>query len=885
MSGLTHTRILVVDDEEDIARLIALLVESNEIAVDVAVGGQEGIDRTLETSPDIILTDLMMPQVDGFALIEKIQVEQPDVPILVITAFASMNTAVKALRLGAFDFLVKPFDKTTVRAAIQRAIQQRIKRKRESWYQHITHTLSLSNDPVKISQTLLTLLADYLKIEYGMIWLADPLINPIPLNQASTIWSERFLDWAERKGLISEEDIPPVAGHIDAITLLAEETDAPGSIIGIPLVMHKRPLGVLMLASDQANHFNEEDLSFLQSLEPFAALAMSNARTYNNLKLTNQRLSAIQSITALTYNARLALDRILRLTVEGIRQNLGYPMVLVCLPNADLDRLIINAVAGKIHRYLSQYSAQAGEPVGFSLSDADNPFVHAFIERQSHQATIGEWDTSFRQAKLGFVSQFMQEQDIRYGIALPLWQSDTVIGVLGIGYTSPSLTIDEQTTLTTIANQVALVIKSASLYQAEQQAHREMEALYRSGLVISSTLSHDEVLTKIVQQIVELTNVESCRISRWDRPHDDEIIEIYLQRTAEGWSDKEAAGTRYDLADRPTVRATLEAQAVRLIKQEDTELSLEEQRWMEENNIQQRLVIPLIIRQQSIGVLELISANRRRHFPQQTIRLAEGLAAQAAIALENARLHEGEVKRIEQEMALAQRIQFSLLPHQPPQIAELSIAARSESARLVGGDFYRYPPLPNNQFGVAIGDVSGKGVPAALFMAIATTAIDTQIRHQSTPGEMLQQLNRMLYPRMQANRMNTGLLIIVFDQDRNEIHVANAGMIAPLIKERDRCDWLDVFGLPLGALEDAHYNSVTVKLEPDSTFVMISDGILEAQNLDGELFGFERLLNSLQAQPDNLSSQEILDGIWTEVQSHLGEAEPNDDMTLVVIQT
>jgi serine phosphatase RsbU (regulator of sigma subunit) len=247
-------------------------------------------------------------------------------------------------------------------------------------------------------------------------------------------------------------------------------------------------------------------------------------------------------------------------------------------------------------------------------------------------------------------------------------------------------------------------------------------------------------------------------------------------------------------------------------------------------------------------------------------------------------LYESELRRVEQELELAHRIQVSLLPHEVPQIPGFSIAARSVSARQVGGDFYRYLSMPDGKFGVVVGDVSGKGVPSALYMAITITAMDTQIRQSTTPGHILRQLNSILYPRMRANRMNTGLLIAIFDPEHHSVQVANAGMIAPLIRADNDYEWVDVGGLPLGAISDSSYTSQTITMTPDTTVIMTSDGIIEAMNDQNEMFGFDRFYDAAQRVTPATPSQQILENLWTNVAGHIGDAEPHDDMTLVVIR-
>jgi serine phosphatase RsbU (regulator of sigma subunit) len=163
--------------------------------------------------------------------------------------------------------------------------------------------------------------------------------------------------------------------------------------------------------------------------------------------------------------------------------------------------------------------------------------------------------------------------------------------------------------------------------------------------------------------------------------------------------------------------------------------------------------------------------------------------------------------------------------------------------------------------------------------------MDTQIRQSTTPGHILRQLNAILYPRMRANHMNTGLLIAIFDPQNQSVQVANAGMIAPLIRAHNGYDWIDVSGLPIGAVSDTSYASQTIAMTPDTTVILSSDGIIEAKNYHDEMFGFERFHASAQQVAPTTNSQQVLENLWTDVAGHIGDAEPHDDMTLVVIRS
>jgi serine phosphatase RsbU (regulator of sigma subunit) len=249
----------------------------------------------------------------------------------------------------------------------------------------------------------------------------------------------------------------------------------------------------------------------------------------------------------------------------------------------------------------------------------------------------------------------------------------------------------------------------------------------------------------------------------------------------------------------------------------------------------------------------------------------------AAIEDQNERLRHG--------LALARDIQAGLLPSSAPwQEGSLLVAARSLPAYEVGGDFYSYLSLPQEQAGVVVGDISGKGVGAALLMALTSSVVENQARHGVTPVRVLNGLQRALFSRMQANRMNAALLYALFETSSSSLRVANAGMMAPLVIGSEGVSTIDVAGFPIGAYDGAVYTEQKVILEPGDRVLFFTDGLVEAHNQEGELFGFERLEALLSELSPNTDLDQLVDTIIERVQVFMGETEQHDDITIVAVQ-
>lgn len=652
-----------------------------------------------------------------------------------------------------------------------------------------------------------------------------------------------------------------------------------------PLQAEAKSLGVLLISGPPAS---AAEYSLHQSLQVLLTQADEKLnQQLQELKQSNARLAILQHINAVIHGS-MPLNRLLRLVVENIRYGLDYPGVFICLPDEPRQELTIWAAGGSLDRFLQRRGDSPTHRISFSYTDLANPLVNAFVEQRVLESQAEPWLQGLRQANIPAMADYLHSAGVTYGLALPLWhydQAEAVIGILCVLKSSPGpFTRDEQQLLAMVGAQIALAIRNANLFQAEQQGRREMEALYQAGLAITSAQTNQEVLRTIIRQIVELVGVEGCGIYRWDEESEILVTELFLDKQDEAWFERVPHGTTYALNKRPTLRRILIEQSSILLQVDAPEIDSIERRWMSQGNFKSCLLLPLLVRDHSIGLLGLTESRWRREFSSHDIRMARGLAAQAAVAMENARLQREKLTRIESELELAQRIQYNLLPQQAPQTPGLEIAARYLAARHVGGDFYRYLTFPDGRFGLAIGDVSGKGVPSALFMAMTLTAIDTQVHHNSTPGGLLTDLNRILYPRMRLNRMNTGLLVAIFEPEGQRMRVANAGMIAPLLANEGQATWLDVAGLPVGVMPDTIYRGQDIQLGDESTLVFASDGIVEAMNKDGAIFGFERLQAAVEAMPTH-EPHTVLESIWEMVSRHIGDAPPHDDMTLIVTRT
>lgn len=267
-------------------------------------------------------------------------------------------------------------------------------------------------------------------------------------------------------------------------------------------------------------------------------------------------------------------------------------------------------------------------------------------------------------------------------------------------------------------------------------------------------------------------------------------------------------------------------------------------------------------------------------------KVVERLIQESVAAQEQIRRQEYEIQQLERELEIAWQLQTSLLPPAAPQIAGLDIAGWSQPARQVGGDFYNYFVFDQGRLGIAVGDVSGKGMPAALMMALAFGLLSTKVHRELAPATLLNALNTGLCPHTQRNNLNTALTYLTLESNHAAWHVqvGNAGLIAPLVRRRDgTTGWLNARGLPLGAMGDISYNETHQTLQAGDALVVCSDGMIEAMNEEGEVYGFDRLVDCMTRIPSPTRAQEIVAGILADMRAFTGDVEPADDVTIVAV--
>jgi sigma-B regulation protein RsbU (phosphoserine phosphatase) len=469
----------------------------------------------------------------------------------------------------------------------------------------------------------------------------------------------------------------------------------------------------------------------------------------------------------------------------------------------------------------------------------------------------------------------------RSELVVPLRRKGKVIGALNL--LSPAVeqfTELDEAILRQFAAAVAVGIENAKLFEKERQYAEMMETLAEVGREVSSILDLDALLTRLAQLTRRLIEYRT--------------FGILLLNPATNQLEMKLA-LKYD--EKTTIHSVAMGEGLVGYAAEHREIVLvpdvhADPRYVNVlDDVRSELVIPLLIKDRCIGVIDLESPEFDA-FTKSHVEVMTLLASQAAVAIDNARLYEtirANQERLESEVRFAQRVQAALLPSElPKRMKGIDVAARFAPARELGGDLYDFLSPEANTLAVAVGDVSGKGVPAALYGAFAGELIRSRTfrrrfaPHGFGPAIVLSSTNTILHER-QLEEYYCTLCYAVFDLKHRTVVLSNSGLPYPIRCSDGQCGPVEIAGVPLGAFAGSIYDEVTFDLHRGDVFVFCTDGVIEAMNAGGDEFGASRLLE-IVGGAQALSAQEIVDRIFAGVEAFRGDEPPNDDMTAVAVK-
>ena len=472
---------------------------------------------------------------------------------------------------------------------------------------------------------------------------------------------------------------------------------------------------------------------------------------------------------------------------------------------------------------------------------------------------------------------------VKSTLVVPLRHKGRAIGALNLLSSERNAFDDtDEAMLRAFAAHIAQAIVNARLFESEKEYSETMATLAEVGREMSGILDLDELLTRVAHHVKRVIAYRTFGIA--------------LVNDATGLIEFKVAIRYGEGADTSAMKVgegllgyAVQHKEVVLVPDVSTDA-----RYINAvPDARSELVVPLMVKDRCIGAFDLESPELNA-FSQRHVELLTPLASQAAVAIENARLWEelrANEMRLEKEVRFAQRVQMALLPKElPKRLRSVDVAWHFDAARELGGDLYEFLAPEPNQFVVAVGDVSGKGVPAALYSVFAGEVVRARTfrkritREQGGPGTMLTAINRILHER-QLEEYYCTLCYAVFDLRQHVVTMANSGLPYPIRCSADgsSCQQIEMPGVPLGSFGTTSYDEIVLPAHAGDVFVFCSDGIFETFNEQGLEFGAGPVIDIVRTLRDRPAA-EIVAKVFESMAAFRGHAAQTDDQTAVVVR-
>lgn len=692
---------------------------------------------------------------------------------------------------------------------------------------------------------------------------------------------EGLMGWMRRTGrALLIEDFTEELPHLPAQPRYQSD-NPPRSGVYVPLLAGDSVIGTISVQSPRPRAFDADDLRFLSLIADGAASAIAKARAYATLRERVAQLELLSEVGR-RVTATLDLDQLFPSVVTLIRDTFQY-----------------------YHVHLFGVDVAQGELI-FRASTASNS---SFWLKHYRRLAIGE-------GIVGYVAQTREavvvndvDNDPRYirdiqgtksELAVPLSVGDELLAVLDVQSDRlDAFTDSDLFVIKTLADQLATALDLANTYAEQQEEAWTLAALLQTAQNIARASSLDDLLATIVRLAPLLVGCDRCAVMRYESGQDT------FEAVAEwGWS----AAACDALLHRPLIAH--ESPLLHELRRDLVPVAINdasERAWVLPNITEhcrsgRLLALPMLARGALLGAILLDRDPEGETWESRSITIGVGIANQAGGAMESALLAQAAVEqeRLAQEVRVARDIQTSLLPSTAPVIEGWEFAMAWRSARAVGGDFYdfwRLPMIADSQtgevsqaaagpeaaLGFVVADVSDKGVPAALFMALARSLMRAAALDGSSPVVATERANRWI-----TRDSQSGMFVTLFygklDVVSGSLCYTNAGHNPPLLLRSDgRVETLTTPGIALGVIENAPLHEKMTILEYGDLLVCYTDGVTEAINEAEEEYGVARLTD-IVTRLRHLPAQAIIDSILADLLEHTGRLPAFDDVTLVLLK-
>ena len=554
-------------------------------------------------------------------------------------------------------------------------------------------------------------------------------------------------------------------------------------------------------------------------------------------------------------NSTLDLDELLSRIAEVVKRAIDYEVFAILLLNEKTQELRVHFSQGHPRELVRNLRIKVGEGiVGRAAQTRRSVLVNDVKHEPAYIPSLPA---------------------MRSELAVPLLFKGRLIGVLDLEAKQLDFFNDSHVSLLELlASRMALAIENARLYRRTLRQARTLQLLNEISRELSSVLVLGELLRKIGTLTKKLVDYHRFGILLTDDKTQTFNAVISLKQD-ERMPERSTVNFGQGIVG---AAATLRRPVVVPDVNKDP-------RYISVNpETRSEMTIPLIYRDRVIGVVDLESPHVN-YFNEEHVRIFSTLAPQIAITIENARLYERVARseaRLERDLRRAQEIQMHLMPGIAPKIPGIDAALHFQPSSELGGDLYDFLSYGRDRQVIVVGDVSGKGAPAALYGAMASGTLRSLAPLKLSAPDMMKRLNGMFLERKIEGHFIT-LTYAIWEPRTKILTLANAGMPLPILLRKGQCRVIRAEGVPLGLLEHTEYLPVTVNLESGDLLALFSDGINEANDLQQEEFGMRRI-EAILRENSQKPPQEIVSKVFQEIKTFEAGRPQRDDQTLVILK-
>ena len=642
----------------------------------------------------------------------------------------------------------------------------------------------------------------------------------------------------------------------------------------IPLVFDNRVVGVLDLQSDHIDAFTEEDHFLCEALADSVASAIHNADLYQTERWRRQVADSLREVTG-SISAEVGLDDVLDSVLHELEHNLPCEVAAVWLLEGE-------------ELYLAHIHGAERLDVEDAIHHWPESYDYLVSTLASQQPVVRKPEDPIGPtgAARGFSADYSS-------ISTALRAGDRPLGVLTLTHHAPGRYGHEAQAITsTFGNYASVAIENVRLYDAAQEQAYASAALLQVAQAVANSNSLEEMIGSVVRITPILVGVKACAIFLWEAG-------CFHPAQAYGLTEDvqpSLLGRDFLPGDFPLLDAVREGAKMTVgllapsvpVDWLDPALASNEQETMFALQTGDHLLIgfPLVIRNDFYGVMLVEEDADVRRFRLKRVEIVNSIAQQVVLSIQNEHLQLEMVvrERLEHEVELARQIQKTFLPEHLPEFPGWELAATWLTARQVGGDFYDVIELPGGKLGLLIADVSDKGMPAALFMALTRTLVRAVVNDTASPAEALRRVNALIIP---DNRQEMFVTAVygVLSLESGAFTFANAGHNPPvwMNKAGKTLESLRRTGAALGIIEDFSIGERTISLGLDDLLLLYTDGLTEAFSPEGEPYGEARLLNVLK-MAESSPARGVLDTLEASVNQFMDSLPAADDLTMLALK-